>query len=258
MDTTIDWSLTGKVAIVTGTAPGGIGETYARTLAAAGAFVVCADISESGAKAVADSLIGDGHRALAVTVDITDPASVEAMTDAAVAEFGGIDILVNNAALMAQLSHAPILDYELAEWHRAMDVNLNGAYLCCRSVVPHMRARGGGRIVNQASGGAFPPSTVYGITKIALVGLTVALARELGPDQITVNALAPGLTDSSAGKSLVPEGSPFREMMKQVVAMRAFGVPQDLAGPLLLLSSPAGSWITGQVIHVDGGWVLRP
>jgi NAD(P)-dependent dehydrogenase (short-subunit alcohol dehydrogenase family) len=139
-----------------------------------------------------------------------------------------------------------------------MDVNLNGAYLCSRSAVPHMRARGGGRIINQTSGGAYPPATVYGITKIALVGLTVALARELGPDQITVNALAPGLTDSAAGKSLVPEGSPFREMMKQAVAMRPFGVPDDLAGPLLLLAAPAGAWVTGQVLHVDGGWILRP
>ncbi|MCW2884071.1 MAG: hypothetical protein QOE54_4604 [Streptosporangiaceae bacterium] len=258
MSTAIDWSLTGKVAIVTGTAPGGIGETYARTLAAAGASVVCADISGPGAKAVAGFLTDEGHQAIAVTVDITDPASVEAMTTAAVTEFGGIDILVNNAALMAQLSQAPILDYDLAEWHRAMDVNLNGAYLCSRSAVPHMRARGGGRIINQTSGGAYPPATVYGITKIALVGLTVALARELGPDQITVNALAPGLTDSAAGKSLVPEGSPFREMMKQAVAMRAFGVPDDLAGPLLLLAAPAGAWVTGQVLHVDGGWILRP
>lgn len=258
MSTLVDWSLENKVAIVTGTAPGGIGEVYAQTLAQAGAAVVCADISESGAKAVAESLIAEGHRAVAVTVDITDAASVEAMARTAVREFGGVDVLVNNAALMAQLSHAPIIDYDLAEWHRAMDVNLHGAYLCCRSIVPLMRERGGGRIINQASGGAFPPDTVYGITKIALVGLTVALARQLGPDRITVNAIAPGLTDSLAGKSLVPEGSPFREMMRKVVAMEPFGQPQDLAGALLLLSAPAGNWITGQVLHVDGGWVLRP
>jgi NAD(P)-dependent dehydrogenase (short-subunit alcohol dehydrogenase family) len=256
--TAVDWSLDDKVAIVTGTAPGGIGETYARTLAEARAAVVCADISEAGAKAVAEALVGEGHRAVAVTVDITDAASVEAMAQAADREFGGVDVLVNNAALMAQLSQAPILAYDLEEWHRAMDVNLNGAYLCCRSVVPLMRRRGGGRIINQASGGAFPPSTVYGITKIALVGLTVALARELGPDRITVNAIAPGLTESVAGNSLVPKGSAFREMMKRVVAMEPIGQPQDLAGALLLLSAPAGGWITGQVLHVDGGWVMRP
>jgi NAD(P)-dependent dehydrogenase (short-subunit alcohol dehydrogenase family) len=258
MSSTVDWSLPGRVAIVTGTAPGGIGETYARTLAEAGAAVVCADISEDGAKSVAEALTSKGHSAVAVTVDITDPASVEAMAQTAQHEFGGVDVLVNNAALMAQLSQVPILDYELAEWHQAIDVNLNGAYLCCRAVVPLMRARGGGRIINQSSGGAYPPSTVYGITKIALVGLTVALARELGADGVTVNAIAPGLTESLAGKALVPEGSPFREMMKQVVAMEPIGQPRDLAGALLLLSAPAGHWITGQVIHVDGGWVLRP
>src|SRR5437868_15543588 len=105
MSTLVDWSLENKVAIVTGTAPGGIGEVYAQTLAQAGAAVVCADISESGAKAVAESLIAEGHRAVAVTVDITDAASVEAMARTAVREFGGVDVLVNNAALMAQLSH---------------------------------------------------------------------------------------------------------------------------------------------------------
>lgn len=258
MNTTPDWTLEGKVAVVTGTAPGGIGETYARTLAAAGAAVVCADIDAAGAKAVADALTHEGRRAVPVAVDITDPDSVAAMAETAESEFGGVDVLVNNAALMAQLPQVPVLAYDLDEWQRAMRVNLDGAYLCCRALVPLMRRRGGGRIVNQASGGAFPPASVYGITKIALVGLTVALARELGPDRITVNAIAPGLTESAAGKAMVPEGSAFREMMKQVVAMQPIGSPDDLAGALLLLSAPAGNWITGQVLHVDGGWVLRP
>jgi len=258
MSGTVDWSLKGKVAIVTGTAPEGIGETYARTLAEAGAAVVCADINGAGAEAVAKSLTDEGHRAVPVTVDITDPGSVEAMARTAEREFGGVDILVNNAALMAQLWQGPILECDLEEWRRALDVNLNGTYHCCRAVVPLMRARGGGRIINQSSGGAFPPSTVYGITKLALVGLTVTLARELGPHRITVNAIAPGLTESAAGKALVPEGSPFREMMKRAVAMEPVGQPRDLAGALLLLASPAGKWITGQVLHVDGGWVLRP
>jgi NAD(P)-dependent dehydrogenase (short-subunit alcohol dehydrogenase family) len=254
----VDWSLQGKVAVVTGAAPGGIGETYARTLAEVGAAVVCADVNEPGAKAVADNLTAAGHRALAVGVDISDAGSVQSMVDGAVAEFGGIDILVNNAALMAQLSMTPLIDYDLAEWHRALSVNLDGAFLCCRAVVPHMRARGGGRIVNQTSGGAYPPLTVYGITKLALVGLTTALAKELGADNISVNAIAPGMTESTAGLSLTPEGSPFRAMMEQVVAMRAFGKREDLAGALLLLTSPAGEWMTGQVLHVDGGWILRP
>lgn len=254
----VDWSLEGKVAIVTGAAPGGIGETYARTLAAHGAAVVCADIRDDGAAAVAKLVTEDGGRAIGVGVDITDPASVDAMTAAAVDQLGGIDILVNNAALMAQLHMGAMLDCDLDHWMDAFQVNLHGAYLCARSAVPHMRTRGGGRIVNQASGGAFPPFNLYGVTKIALVGLTAALAKELGPDNITVNAIAPGAVDSEAGKSLIPEGSPFRDMMKAVVAMKPFAPPSDLAGPLLLLTSSAGSWMTGQVLHVDGGWVIRP
>ncbi|MFJ8019417.1 SDR family oxidoreductase [Streptomyces sp. NPDC096311] len=255
---TADWSLDGKVAVVTGTAPGGIGETYARALAEAGASVVCADIQASGAKAVADTLIGEGHRAVGVGVDITDPDSTDAMAGVAVREYGGVDILVNNAALMAQLPQIPVLDYDLETWHRAMDVNVNGALHCCRSVVDLMRERGGGRIVNQSSGGAYPPSSVYGITKIALVGLTTALARDLGPDHISVNAIAPGMVESSASLAMVPEGSPFRTMMEQVVVMRPAGQTTDLIGALLLLTAPAGDWITGQVLHVDGGWILRP
>jgi len=253
-----DFSLSGKVAIVTGTAPGGIGEAYARALAAQGASVVCADIRADGADVVAQQIVADGGSAAGLGVDITDPESTDAMAAAAVETFGGIDILVNNAALMAQLDMGPILATDLAHWRTAFDVNLHGAYHCCRSVVPSMRARGGGRIVNQASGGAFPPFNLYGVTKIALVGLTAALAKELGPDGITVNAIAPGMVDSAAGKSLVPEDSPFREMMKQVVAMTPFADPSALVGPLLLLTAPAGSWITGQVLHADGGWVIRP
>jgi NAD(P)-dependent dehydrogenase (short-subunit alcohol dehydrogenase family) len=254
----VDFSLDGQVAIVTGAAPGGIGETYARTLAAHGAAVVCADIRAGGAEAVAKQIEADGGRALGVAVDITDLASVDTMTAAAVETYGGLDILVNNAALMAQLDMGPMLEVDLDHWHTAFQVNLHGAYLCSRSAAPYLRARGGGRIVNQASGGAFPPFNLYGVTKIALVGLTAALAKELGPDNITVNAIAPGAVDSEAGLGLVPEDSPFRAMMNAVVAMKPFAPPSDLAGPLLLLTSPAGSWITGQVLHVDGGWVIRP
>ena len=254
----VDFSLAGKVAVVTGAAPGGIGEAYACTLAAHGASVVCADIRAEGAEAVAEQIGASGGSAIGVRVDITDQASTDAMAAAAIAAFGGIDVLVNNAALMAQLDMGPMLSIEPDHWRTAFDVNLHGAYHCCRSVVPSMRERGGGRIVNQASGGAFPPFNLYGVTKIALVGLTSALAKELGPAGITVNAIAPGMVDSAAGLGLVPEGSPFRQMMAQAVATRPFAPPEDLAGALLLLTTPAGGWITGQVLHVDGGWVIRP
>jgi len=254
----IDWSLGGKVAIVTGASKGGIGEAYAHALSGAGAAVVCADINVDGASVVAKEIDAEGGRALAVQVDIADEASVEAMTAAAIAEFGGIDILVNNAALMAQIVMTPAMSYERDAWDRAFAVNLTGAWQCAKAVAPSMQARGGGRIVNQASAGAFPAESVYGITKLGIVGLTTTLARELGPSGITVNCIAPGITHSEAGKMLTPEGSEYREMLEARAALRAVGQPSELCGALLLFCAPAGAWITGQVLNVDGGFILRP
>lgn len=250
--------LDGRVAIVTGAGSlTGIGAAYARGLAAAGASVVVADLRAAGAEEVAASLVADGLAAAAVQVDITEPGSVAAMAQAAVDRFGGVDILVNNAAMMAEITQVPVAQFGLAEWNRVFAVNLTGAMLCCQAVVPLMRQRGGGRIVNQVSGGAFQPVNTYGISKLGLVGLTVVLAKELGPDNISVNAIAPGFVASDAGERIAPPDSPFRNRLKNVVAMREIGSPQDLVGPLLLLVSDAGSWITGQTINVDGGWVLR-
>jgi NAD(P)-dependent dehydrogenase (short-subunit alcohol dehydrogenase family) len=139
-----------------------------------------------------------------------------------------------------------------------MDVNLTGALNCVQAIVPLMRERGAGKIVNQVSGGAFPALSVYGISKLALVGLTTTLARQLGREKITVNAIAPGNTMSDAGKLLTPDDSPFVKMLEATVALRVRGQPDELVGTLLLLCSSAGDWITGQVMHVDGGWILRP
>jgi NAD(P)-dependent dehydrogenase (short-subunit alcohol dehydrogenase family) len=260
----VDFSLDERVAIVTGAAVGGIGEAYVHALADAGAAVVCADINEAGAAGVADAVVGKGGRALAVGVDITDDASVDAMARAAVAEFGGIDILVNNAALMVPLvvasysehGGATTLEFPSELWDAAFDVNVKGSWRCARAVVPMMRERGGA-IVNQASIGALPAESVYGITKLAVIGLTTALARELGPAGITVNCIAPGSTQSEAGKVLTPEGSPYREAMEQRAALRATGDPDELCGALLLLVSPAGRWMTGQMLVVDGGICLH-
>jgi len=253
-----EFRLDGQVAIVTGSGnPEGIGAAYARTLAMAGASVVCADVNGEGADQVAGQLTADGLRATGVQVDITDPESVRAMAGTAEAELGGVDILVNNAAMMAEINQIPVTEFSLEEWNRVFAVNVTGAMLCSQAVVPSMRSRAGGRIINQASGGAFVPVNTYGITKLAIVGLTVVLAKELGRDNIAVNAIAPGFVESSAGKSIAPLGSPFRERLRTTVAMREIGQPIDLCGALLLLSSPAGSWITGQTLDVDGGWVLR-
>jgi NAD(P)-dependent dehydrogenase (short-subunit alcohol dehydrogenase family) len=250
-------SLDGKVAIVTGARPGGIGAAYARGLAQAGAAVVVADVDGEGAAAMAADLGGEGHRAIGVRTDITDPASTQAMAEAAAQAFGGIDILVNNAALMAEIPQVPTEKLSLDWWNRVMAVNLTGAFLCCQAVIPAMRARGGGRIINQASGGAFIPRNAYGVSKLGVVGLTVVLAKELGPDKITVNAIAPGFVTSDAGKIIAPEDSPFRQYLKQNVYMREIGEPNDLVGPLLFLASDAGGWMTGQTLNVDGGWVMR-
>jgi NAD(P)-dependent dehydrogenase (short-subunit alcohol dehydrogenase family) len=249
-----------KVAIVTGAGGRGnsIGRAYALGLANAGAAVVVADINGDGAKTVAEEILASGGKAIAATVDITRAASVAAMVEAAAEAFGGVDILVNNAALMAELGQLAAADIALAEWNRIIEVNVTGALICAQAVVPSMRARGGGRIINQVSGGAFPAISIYGISKLALVGLTTTFARQLGREGIAVNAIAPGNTTSDAGKALTPDDSPFIKFLQMNVAMRVRGAPDELVGTLLLLCSQAGAWITGQVIHVDGGWVLRP
>jgi NAD(P)-dependent dehydrogenase (short-subunit alcohol dehydrogenase family) len=252
--------LDGKVAIVTGAGGRGnsIGRAYAFGLANAGASVVVADLNGAGATAVADEIVAAGGKAIASAVDITRPDTVAAMVAAAVGAFGGVDILVNNAALMAELTHNTIADVPLDEWNKVMNVNLTGALITAQAVIPEMRKRGGGRIVNQVSGGAFPATSIYGISKLALVGLTTTLARQLGPENIAINAIAPGNVTSDAGNMLVPADSPFIQFLKMTVAMRPRGAPDELVGALLLLCSQAGAWITGQVLHVDGGWVLRP
>jgi NAD(P)-dependent dehydrogenase (short-subunit alcohol dehydrogenase family) len=254
----VDFSLNGKIAVVTGAALGGIGEAYARALAEAGAAVVCADVNESGAKGVADAILSDGGHAIAVGVDITDDGSVSTMVQRAVSELGGVDILVNNAALMAQLTGGgSTLQFAPEMWDQAFNVNVKGAWNCARAVVPEMVKRGGGSIVNQSSIGALPAESVYGITKLAMIGLTTALARELGPSRINVNCIAPGLTQSVAGRSLTGDDSPYYQMMKTRAALQVRGEPAELCGALLLFVSPAGRWITGQVMVVDGGIVLH-
>lgn len=252
--------LDGKVAIVTGAGGRGnnIGRAYALGLADAGASIIVADLNEEGAATVADEVNSGGGKAVAVRVDVSDEASTLAMAGAAKEAYGGVDILVNNAALMVDISYDDTETISLDDWNKAFAVNLNGALLCSRAVVPSMRERGGGRIVNQTSGGAFPAIGLYGITKLALVGLTTTLAKQFGKDNITCNAIAPGNVTSDAGKMLVPDDSPFIQFLEMTCATKPRGAPDELVGTLMLLCSPAGQWITGQTIHVDGGWIMRP
>jgi NAD(P)-dependent dehydrogenase (short-subunit alcohol dehydrogenase family) len=179
------------------------------------------------------------------------------MAQAAVDAFGGIDILINNAALMAEIPRASILDLPLDWFERVMRVNLMGALVCTRAVVPSMVERGGGRIINQVSGGAFIPGGVYSISKLALVSLTTVLASELGPRGINVNAIAPGFVQDDAGYRSLGKEDPMRAAILAAVPGKKEGPPDDLVGTILLLASQAGDWVNGQTISVDGGWIMR-
>ena len=226
-------------------------------LANAGASVVVADLNGDGAQKVADEITGMGHKATAVQVDITDTASVEAMAAAAKAAFGGIDILVNNAALMVEIVDKPLVQTDRARFDKGMAVNVWGAINCAQVIAPHMAERGGGAIVNQVSAGAFPAQSFYGVTKIALLGATTTLATELGKQGIRVNAIGPGMTKTDAGLALTPEDSPLVQAIASRTPIQLRDTPDALCGALLLLVSEAGRWMTGQVLNVDGGWVMR-
>jgi NAD(P)-dependent dehydrogenase (short-subunit alcohol dehydrogenase family) len=245
--------LKGKVAIVTG-AGGGIGRAYARGLADAGASVVLADIAFDAARQVASEMEAAGYATQAVEVDVTDEASVGQMAQVATDRFGSIDILVNNAALMAEVMGTTLTTMPMEMWHRTVAVNLTGPLLCARAVVPYMRERGYGKIINQSSGGAFIPSQHYGVTKLGLISMTLSLAHELAPHGIRVNAIAPGWVNTDAGlRSTPPEiraaigaGIPF-----------PFADPEALVGGLVYLASAASDWVTGHTLNIDGGWIPR-
>jgi NAD(P)-dependent dehydrogenase (short-subunit alcohol dehydrogenase family) len=247
--------LDGKVAIVTG-AGGGFGVSYSRCLADAGAAVVMSDVAAERVEETAARLTSEGLRVIPVAADVTDPEQVRAMVEAGVDAFGGVDILVNNAGLMAEIPmDVPLAKLSLEWWERVLRVNLTGPFLCIQAVVPEMKRRGGGRIVNQSSGGAFGPSHVYGVSKLGLVSLTVTMAQELAPLKITVNAIAPGFTNTEAALRSLPEG--IEGMLDQLAPLKGQGTPEDVHGALLLLTTSAGDWITGQTLNVDGGWVMR-
>ena len=250
------FDLSGKVAVITGGA-GDIGTVYARALCEAGASVVVADLDASAAEATAAKLATDGHTSTSVGVDVRSAESAVAMANAAVDAFGGIDILINNAAIMTDLPPYGLSNMPVDEWDRVMNVNLRGPLLCIQAVVPAMEQRGGGRIVNGLSAGAFMAGGIYGVSKYALHGLTYNLASELGGRNINVNAIAPGLVDSESGYVSLPKDSPFRDSLAMAIPGKTSGPPEDLVGTLLLLCSRAGDWITGQTILVDGGWIAR-
>jgi 3-oxoacyl-[acyl-carrier protein] reductase len=251
------FDVTGDVVIVTG-GGNGIGAVYSRRLAEAGARIVVADIDRNAAEAVAGKVREAGGMALAVAVDIADESAATSMAAAAEAEFGRIDALVNNAGLMSELGRRAWHEIDVAEWDRVMAVNLRGLFLCCRAVYPYMRRQGRGKIVNISSGRVFegtPYRLHYTTSKAGVVGFTRALAREVGGDNICVNAVAPGLTLSGAQATTSPPE--YVLDYDRGRSLRRSQYPDDLVGAVVFLVSRASDFITGQTLNVDGGHAMH-
>ena len=246
----------GKTAIVTG-AGRGLGAAYARALAGEGASITAADVIDT--TATVGSISANGGRAIGISCDVTDTDQIAAMVGSTVEAFGGVDILVNNAARVVDFDHGSFLDIDEAEWDSVMQVNTRGAFSCVKAVAPIMRKAGYGKIVNISSGTAFkgtPRMLHYVSSKGAVVAFTRALARELGDDGICVNALAPGLTMSEA----VEASDQFTGNKEGNLAGRAIKrdeLPEDLIGAMLFLCSSDSDFVTGQTLVVDGGSAMH-
>jgi 3-oxoacyl-[acyl-carrier protein] reductase len=245
-----------KVVIVTGGGHG-IGRIYCHGFAEAGARVVVADIDVPAAEKVAAEVVQqfDG-KALGMRADVANEASTKEMAKAALDKFGRIDVLVNNAAIFATIpmNRGGIDSIDPAEWDRMMLVNLKGLFFCCRAVLPTMRQQKSGKIINISSGTTFNGSAGrihYVTSKAGVIGFTRTLAREVGDDNINVNAIAPGSTLS--------EDNPSEEILKMRGArvgdraLKRVQLPKDLVGAMLFLASPLSDFMTGQTISVDGG-----
>jgi NAD(P)-dependent dehydrogenase (short-subunit alcohol dehydrogenase family) len=242
-------ALDGKVAVVTGAAQG-IGRAIAEGLAADGARVVIADLK--GAEEAAASF-PDG---VGITADVSKEDDVARLVGETVERCGGVDILVNNAGLYASLAMRPFEQIPLEEWRRVMDVNVASMFLTCRAVVPVMRGRGGGRIVNISSGTPFrgvPFLLHYVTSKGAIVAFTRALAKELGSDGVLVNCVAPGFT-ITAGVEAHPEVvEQLREVSVAARTLKRDQLPDDVVGAVVFLCGPGSAFVTGQTIVIDGG-----
>jgi NAD(P)-dependent dehydrogenase (short-subunit alcohol dehydrogenase family) len=243
----------GKVAVVTGAAQG-IGEAYALALAREGASVVVADLNEEAGTQVAKQIEADGGRAIFVRTDVASAESAEAMVQAAVAAYGGLDLLVNNAAIYGDMQFDLLISVDWDYYKKFMSVNMDGALVMTRACYPEMQKRGGGAIVNQSSTAAWLYSGFYGLAKVGVNGLTQQLAHELGGMGIRVNALAPGPTDTAATRTQA--GDAAKELVKGM-ALKRMGQPADMVGACLFLLSDEAGWMTGQIIAVDGGQTFR-
>ena len=239
-----------KVAVITGGAQG-IGRAIALGMARDGANVVVADLQGEKAASVANEIKALGHGALAVEVNVASESSVKHLGKTTFDRFGCIDILVNDAGVYLKSS---VVDMTEADWDRTLDINLGGNFLCCRAFVPAMRAQRSGRIISMASGighYGMKQFSHYAASKAAIIGFVKALARELGPDGITVNAICPGSANTA-----MPRGHRTEEEVMQRLHSTPLPhvlEPEDIAGPILFLASDAASYITGQAYNVNCG-----
>ena len=242
-----------KVVVVTGAAQG-IGEAYAKALAAGGASVVVADINAEAGEQVVKQIQTDGGTAMFVSCDVSSAESAAALVEQVEAAYGGIDGLVNNAAIYGAMQFDLLITVDWDYYRSFMSVNMDGALVMTRAVFGSMQKRGGGSIVNQSSTAAYLYSGFYGLAKVGVNGLTQQLAHELGGMNIRVNAIAPGPTDTEATR--VQAGAASKELVKNL-ALKRMGQPEDMVGACLFLLSDESSWVTGQIIAVDGGQTFR-
>jgi 3-oxoacyl-[acyl-carrier protein] reductase len=245
-----------KVAIVTGAAQG-IGLAYAQALAREGAKVVLVDINKDAAEASAAALRDGGAEAIALALDISEADQVKSMAEQTAERFGGIDVLVNNAAIYAGYVHYKLMDLPLDYWERFLKVNMTSVLLCSQAVVPHMITRGKGKIINQSSAGGNFSNNQYGLTKLGVQGLTVGFARELGKHFINVNCIAPGVTKTQATLDHYP-GEALDAVVARLHMIPRAQTAEDLAHALVYLASDESDTVTGQIFHIDGGTIAWP